>query len=274
MGTDKRARQKEQHRTRVEEARRAAAAAERKKRLVNSSIVAGLLVAVVAVLWWANSSNDTKTAATTTTAADKTTTTAVGQTTTTAATAAAVGTAECPAADGSSKKPESFDGPPKMCIDAAKKYTAKVATNQGDFTIALDPAKAPNTVNNFVFLSRYHFYDGVIFHRIMKDFMFQGGDPTGTGSGGPGYKFADELPKAGEYEKYSVAMANSGPNTNGSQFFVITGAQGVALTPDYSLFGKVTEGTDIADKIGAVETETGDRPKSDVTIKSITITES
>src|SRR5271165_4957322 len=126
-----------------------------------------------------------------------------------------------------------------MCIDPGKRYTAELVTSLGSVTIALDPVAAPNTVNNFVVLARFHYFEGVVFHRIIRGFMCQGGDPTGTGRGGPGYKFADELPKPGRYEVGSVAMANAGPNTNGSQFFIVSGASGVGLPPQYSLFGKV-----------------------------------
>ena len=115
--------------------------------------------------------------------------------------------------------------------------------------MALDAAGAPNTVNNFVFLAVHHYYDGVIFHRIINGFMCQGGDPTGTGRGGPGYKFADELPKPGRYEIGSVAMANAGPNTNGSQFFIVSGPSGVGLPPQYSLFGKVVKGLDVLEQM-------------------------
>jgi cyclophilin family peptidyl-prolyl cis-trans isomerase len=181
--------------------------------------------------------------------------------------------APAPAADGSSEKRQQFDSAPPMVIDPAKRYTAEVDTSIGHLTIALDAAGAPNTVNNFVYLSRYHYYDGVIFHRIIKGFMCQGGDPTGTGRGGPGYKFADELPKPGRYEIGSVAMANAGPNTNGSQFFIVSGASGVGLPPQYSLFGKVVAGLDVVAAMEAVDTDRGDRPKTDVVINSVTISE-
>jgi cyclophilin family peptidyl-prolyl cis-trans isomerase len=180
----------------------------------------------------------------------------------------------CPAADGSSERKTKFDGPPPMCIDPAKTYTAEMDTSMGTMTIALDPIAAPNTVNSFVFLARYHYYDGIIFHRIIKDFVCQGGDPTGTGRGGPGYQFADELPKPGRYEIGSVAMANAGPNTNGSQFFLISGNQGVRLPPQYSLFGKIVKGLDVLEAMQNVKTGAGDRPKEDVVINSVTITES
>jgi cyclophilin family peptidyl-prolyl cis-trans isomerase len=180
----------------------------------------------------------------------------------------------CPAADGSSERKTKFDGPPPMCIDPAKSYTAEMVTSMGSLTIALDPIAAPNTVNSFVFLARYHYYDGIIFHRIIRDFVCQGGDPTGTGRGGPGYQFADELPKPGRYEIGSVAMANAGPNTNGSQFFLISGNQGVGLPPHYSLFGKIVKGLDVLEAMQSVDTDRSDRPKEDVVINSVTITES
>jgi peptidylprolyl isomerase len=178
-----------------------------------------------------------------------------------------------PAADGSSAKRQQFESAPPMVIDPAKRYTAEIDTSIGSMTVALDAAAAPATVNNFVFLARYHYYDGVIFHRIIRGFMCQGGDPTGTGRGGPGYKFADELPKPGRYEIGSLAMANAGPNTNGSQFFIVSGPSGVGLPPQYSLFGKVVKGLDVVAAMEGVDTDRGDRPKKDVVINSVTITE-
>jgi peptidylprolyl isomerase len=180
---------------------------------------------------------------------------------------------ECPAADGSSPRTTEFDGPPPMCIDPSKRYTAELVTNLGTMVIALDAGAAPTTVNNFVFLARYHFYDGVVFHRIIQGFMCQGGDPEGTGRGGPGYRFADELPQPGRYEIGSVAMANAGPNTNGSQFFIVSGRSGVGLPPQYSLFGKVVKGLDVLEQMEKVPTGPGDRPEDDVVIESVTITE-
>ncbi len=127
-------------------------------------------------------------------------------------------------------------------------------------------------MNNFVFLARYHYFDGIVFHRIIPGFVLQGGDPTGTGTGGPGYKFADELPAPGRYELGSLAMANAGPNTNGSQFFVISGPDGVQLPPNYSLFGKVVSGLDTVATIDAVGSRSG-KPTERVTIESVTIAE-
>ncbi len=160
-----------------------------------------------------------------------------------------------------------------MSVDPAKRYTATMETSLGTLVIALDPVAAPKTVNNFVFLAREGYYDGVIFHRIIKGFVCQGGDPTGTGRGGPGYKFEDELPASGRYEVGSLAMANAGQNTNGSQFFVISGADGARLPAQYSLFGKVVKGLDVVEAMQSVPTGSGDKPKDDVVIKSVTIAE-
>jgi peptidylprolyl isomerase len=180
---------------------------------------------------------------------------------------------DAPATDGSSPKVQKFDGPPPMVIDTTKRYTAELTTSLGSMTIALDAAGAPATVNNFVFLARYHYFEGIVFHRVIKGFMCQGGDPTGTGRGGPGYKFADELPAPGRYEVGSLAMANAGPNTNGSQFFIVSGNSGVRLPPQYSLFGKVVKGLDVVAAIESVPTDRSDRPASDIVIDSVTITE-
>jgi len=194
--------------------------------------------------------------------------------------AAITGDTPCPKGDGSSARTTSFAKPPPLCLSPARTYTADVNTTKGTFTIALDAKAAPNTVNNFVVLARYHFYDGIAFHRIIPGFVVQGGDPQATGSGGPGYKFDDELPKPGSYKIGSVAMANSGPNTNtnGSQFFVITGDAGAALPPAYSLFGNVTAGMDVVKAIEAAgtpatATDPGGKPTEVIKITSITIKE-
>ncbi len=181
-------------------------------------------------------------------------------------------TPECPAADGSSPKTQRFDAEPPMCIDPTKRYTATMVTSKGTMAIALDAVGAPKTVNNFVFLARYHYYDGVTFHRIIPGFVLQGGDPEGTGRGGPGYRFADELPKPGRYEVGSLAMANAGPNTNGSQFFIICGRDGAGLPPQYALFGAVVTGGEVIAAIEAVGSRSG-TPSEKVVIESVTITE-
>jgi len=152
-----------------------------------------------------------------------------------------------------------FKEPPPMTIDPAKKYTATIDTSCGRITADLDPKGAPKTVNSFVFLANQKYFDGLTFHRVVKDFVIQGGDPKGTGSGGPGYEFQDELPQDG-YKIGSLAMANSGPNTNGSQFFIVTGNQGAQLPNKYSRFGMVTGGLDVAQKLESFST--GDGPPS------------
>lgn len=161
-----------------------------------------------------------------------------------------------------------------MCIDPEKTYIATMVTSMGTLTIALYPDVAPKTVNNFVVLARYHYYDGLIFHRVINGFVCQGGCPEGSGMGGPGYRFEDELPAPGQYEIGSLAMANAGPNTNGSQFFVISGPSGAGLPPQYSLFGKVIGGEELISQMQSVPTGAGDRPVEDLVIESVTIAES
>ena len=184
--------------------------------------------------------------------------------------------ADCPATDGSEEQQQEFSEYPPTCIDVTKTYTAEIVTNKGSMTVELYGDRAPITVNSFVTLARYEYFDGISCHRIIPGFVAQCGDPTGSGSGGPGYEFADELPDAGEYQIGSLAMANAGPDTNGSQFFIITGDQGASLPPDYTLFGMVTEGLDTTvpalDAVG--NPDGGVPPLEEVTIESITITES
>jgi cyclophilin family peptidyl-prolyl cis-trans isomerase len=147
--------------------------------------------------------------------------------------------------DGGKK---SFTAAPPMTINTAHHFLATVNTAKGTITLCLDPTLAPVTVNNFVFLARNQFYDGLKFHRVVADFVIQGGDPLGTGSGGPGYKFSDE-PVKGEYTVGAVAMANSGANTNGSQFFICTVDDSKKLAKSYNLFGYVQTGMDVVLKI-------------------------
>jgi len=157
-----------------------------------------------------------------------------------------------PKLDGSSPRYTRFSSPPPFCIDVNKTYVATVTTDVGSFTIELLPKYAPVTVNNFVFLAGYHFFNGIVFHRVIPGFVDQTGDPTGTGSGGPGYSFKDELPaSSAAYRTGAVAMANSGPNTNGSQFFIVVPGGGKGLSPDYSVFGQVTSGMSVVEKINS-----------------------
>ena len=143
--------------------------------------------------------------------------------------------------------PQQYSGAPPMSIDTSKTYTATVETNKGSMTLDLFAAYTPLTVNNFVFLAREGFYENGKFHRVMKDFMVQGGCPAGDGTGGPGYRFQDE-PVTRSYVKGTLAMANAGPNTNGSQFFIVHGAS-VGLPPNYTIFGLLTDGEDVLDSL-------------------------
>lgn len=165
-----------------------------------------------------------------------------------------------------------FSSPPEMGIDPSKRYSAQIATTKGEMIAALDAILAPKTVNNFVFLALHHYFEGIFFHRIIPGFVVQGGDPEGSGRGGPGYRFEDELPPAGRYEVGTLAMANAGPDTNGSQFFIVSGTEGTALPPAYSIFGKVIKGLDVLSAIEAVGSRSG-TPTEKVTIESVAITE-
>jgi peptidyl-prolyl cis-trans isomerase B (cyclophilin B) len=166
-----------------------------------------------------------------------------------------------------------YDNPPQMQIDVNRQYTATIETNKGDVTVELFTQQAPQTVNNFVFLARDGFYDGVIFHRVIPNFMIQGGDPTGTGRGGPGYRFEDEVgPDKPGHQRGVLSMANAGPNTNGSQFFIT-----VAATPHldgrHTVFGRVTEGMDVVDAIANTPRDQRDQPREPVVMKTVTIQE-
>jgi cyclophilin family peptidyl-prolyl cis-trans isomerase len=160
---------------------------------------------------------------------------------------------------------------PDLIIDLDKTYSATIDTNHGTIEILFDAVRSPLAVNNFVFLGRDGYYDGVVFHRVIEDFMIQGGDPTGTGSGGPGYKFRDELDGEGNYSRGTVAMANAGPSTNGSQFFICH--KDVGLPHSYTIFGKVSSGLEVVDSIATTETDRRDRPTEDVIINKVTVTE-
>jgi cyclophilin family peptidyl-prolyl cis-trans isomerase len=265
MSAAKRKRQKEGRRIRQEALAESRARRKARRRYTTLSIL--VAIGIVAFLLVSRNGKHEN-------ASSKTKSSTVVTPTTSASPVAPV----CPKADGSSARATKFSRAPDMCIDANKKYTAKMVTDVGTITIALDAKKAPLTVNNFVFLSRYHFYDGLTFHRVLKNFVVQGGDPTGTGSGGPGYQFNDELPKSvDEYKAGSLAMANSGPNTNGSQFFIVTsdaGGKNLGKT-SYSLFGQVSAGMDVVKKIEADGAAADPNPPAKLhKIKTVTITES
>jgi peptidyl-prolyl cis-trans isomerase B (cyclophilin B) len=150
--------------------------------------------------------------------------------------------------------------------------TAILHTNHGDITVELFDEDAPKTVANFTKLASDNFYEGVVFHRVIKDFMIQGGDPTGTGSGGPGYTFEDE-PNEHKVARGALAMANAGPNTNGSQFFIVTKDAAPWLDGKHTVFGQVVDGMDVVDKIEASETDRNDRPKQDAVIERVALPE-
>ena len=194
--------------------------------------------------------------------------------TTTAAPAA--DPASCPAEDGSDGPLNQFDAPPPLCIDVETLYAASFDTNMGAFTMVLDPSLDRLSVNNFVVLGRWGAYDGTLFHRIIANFVVQGGDvQLQYGRGGPGYQFTGDFPPADDWYRIgSVAMANRGnPATNGSQFFIITGDDGAGLPPLYSPLGHVVEGLDVVMEIEGVATGAGDEPLDDVVVRSVTISE-
>ncbi|HEX8103012.1 MAG TPA: peptidylprolyl isomerase [Solirubrobacteraceae bacterium] len=195
------------------------------------------------------------------------------QTATATATPAA---AECQKVKAPKPKPEGKLAKPKLKLDGAKTYVATVATSCGDFEITLDAKRAPKTGGSFVSLARRKFFDKTTFHRIVPGFVIQGGDPQGTGMGGPGYSVEETPPSDLAYEKGVVAMAKTGaepPGTSGSQFFVVTG-DSTPLPPEYALLGKVTKGQEVVDLIGAVQTTPDERPVDPVVIESVTIRES
>lgn len=287
MGTEKRERQKANRQARIEQTQAAERAAERRSRLGLFAIIFVFIVALAALWRIAGGEDDTAApelnpdAITTTTAPDPDapTTAAPLAITVPPAGGSITGETPCPAEDGSSERITSFESAPPTCITPGTTYIATVSTTKGDYTVELDSAAAPNTVNNFVVLARYHYYDGVPFHRIIPGFVVQGGDAVGPtpGTGNPGYQFDDELPSVDPdtelaYQEGSIAMANSGVNTNGSQFFVVTGEQGASLPPLYSKFGQVTDGLDIVKAIEDTGTPSG-TPSEEVIINSITISE-
>jgi cyclophilin family peptidyl-prolyl cis-trans isomerase len=269
MGTEKRNRKKENRRQRLDDLAKQQQRKRTRKLATRAAIFIAVVVGVALIISVSGGSDLTSTSDTTVD---------------TAATApvegrAITGETPCPAVDGSEARASTFENAPSNCLDASKTYTAVVTTNKGEFAIVLDQTKAPLAANNFVTLARYKYFDNTQCHRAILDFVVQCGDPTATGSGGPGYSFADELPQAGEYKLGSIAMANSGPNTNGSQFFIITGDQGVTLPPSYTLFGQVTSGLDTT--VPALNAASNPDPAANgvppietLTIVSVVITES
>jgi cyclophilin family peptidyl-prolyl cis-trans isomerase len=218
---------------------------------VGTALVIIVVVVLVSVL---ATSSPAKKAATTTSkhTSASTTTSTTAPTPVSVPLAVAPKKVGCPALGGAEKyRYTRFSSPPPTCINPAKTYIAKMVTDAGTITVRLLAKENPVTVNNFVFLASYHFYDGTAFHRVCTGFVDQGGDPTGTGAGGPGYSFNGGAPKsASVYTAGALAMANSsGPSSDGSQFFIVVGNGGKSLTPNYSYFGQVTGGMAVVNKI-------------------------
>lgn len=286
MPTPKRQRQDEGRLARLEQERHAQRRSQRNKNLRNLLLLLGalVLVALAISLLSGDDEDEVSTEGTTTTEAaedggdDGEDAGDAVEVVLPGAGASITGETPCPAADGSAERTTSFEQAPPMCIDEAKAYTATIATTEGDIVIELDDAAAPQTVNNFVVLARYHFYDNVPFHRIIPGFMNQAGDPVGPtpGTGGPGYNIPDELPTGDDpYPTGTLAMANTGqPGTGGSQWFITVEGGGAQLTPTYTAFGHVIEGQDVVDAINQHgDAATNGTPTKIVAITSITITE-
>lgn len=285
MGTDKRARQKAARFAKAEAEAQQARRSGRLRTVVRVVVIVGLVgaLAFAYTLMFGDDGDDDatdETETTDTTAAPSSDVQAAILETLTDPGDPAEPT--CPEEDGSSSRTVNFSGPPPMCIDEARTYTATLQTSLGDIELELDTESAPQTVNNFVFLSRWHYYDGVAFHRIIPDFMIQTGDAIGPqpGQGGPGYNMGDsgdfegEVPtEAPNYPQLSVAMANSGgPESEGSQFFIVSG-DASHLDALHSRFGTVASGEDVVAAIAATGSDSGE-PGELTVIESVTITES
>lgn len=182
---------------------------------------------------------------------------------------------DCPPTKGADTRTGQFEAAPPACLEPGASYEAVVTTNQGEFTIAIDPESAPVAANNFVFLARNRYYDDTVCHRIIPNFVVQCGDPTAMGTGGPGYTIVDEPPPPGQYQLGSVAMAKTqAPDSAGSQFFVITGSDGAALPPEYALFGQVTDGFDTTVAAMAAAGSPDGVPSEPIEIESVRIVRS
>jgi cyclophilin family peptidyl-prolyl cis-trans isomerase len=281
MATSKRERQKAARREKLERQQRHQQRRKNVRRGVIVAVVAALVIGIGAFLFSGGKSTTTTT--TTTAAATGTTTTTIAGQTTADLAAQSASNAKavaygCPASTSTRVNTLTWKTAPPMTIDTAKTYDADFDTTAGDFVVQLNATAAPITVNNFVFLAQHNFYKCVLFQRAIPGFMIQGGDPTGTGAGGPGYTIADEYPKTGSptYPLYSIAMANTGAaHTGGSQFFIVTGASGETLSPTYSLFGKVISGTNVVKTIqsagNASQSSNGIPPLVTYRILNITI---
>jgi cyclophilin family peptidyl-prolyl cis-trans isomerase len=275
--SEKRARQRAARQARLE----AEAKQQKRRRQIRNAVIvvvaAGAIVGIAFAVSGGNKTVASQSAVTTT--STTTATTAADAKLQAQANAVAV-KAGCPASTKTRVNTQTYPSAPAMTIDTTKTYTATVDTTTGTFDIALDASTAPKTVNNFVFLADKGYYHCVIFHRVIPGFMDQTGDPTGTGTGGPGYTIPDENPPkaanpAQQYPLGSVAMANTGqPNSGGSQFFIVAGPQGESLPNSYALFGQVTSGMSVVDTINQQGSTQGVPPDVTQRILSVTINQS
>lgn len=278
MGTEKRERQKAGRQARLAAAQAEAAKRKRTRTgLLIGGVVAILVLATLAIGGFGGDDDDVATDGSTTTAPSTTPAVQFPEIPLPEPGAAITGETPCPAADGSAERTTSFEQAPPTCIDDGVTYQATITTDRGDIVVDLDAETAPATVNNFVVLARYHYYDGVAFHRIIPQFMIQTGDPVGPspGQGNPGYTFADELTGAEQYAPGTMAMANGGPDSNGGQFFIMaTGGEGAIAGPDYTVFGQVASGQEVVDEINQLgDPVTNGTPTEIVLVQSVTITE-
>lgn len=291
MPTEKRQRQDQGRQSRLEQQREAAKRRQRTRGIRTLVIIVVALVAGSAIYSVVSDDGGDEgvTSDTTSTTTDGSSTTAGEpvEVTYPGPGAAISGQTPCPEVDGSSGRTTSFEKPPPMCIDPAKTYRATIATSEGDVVIQLDAAVAPIAVNNFVVLSRYHFYDGVPFHRIIPGFVDQAGTPVNQSSADfattPGYTITDELPDvaglaspAEAYPEGALATANRGPNTASSQWFIVVGAGGqqFATNATYSVFGHVVEGIDVVRTINRFgDAATNGTPTKAITISSVSVSE-
>ena len=287
MATPKRERQKAGRQQRLEQLQRET---QRRRALRRAALIGGVALLVIVSAAWlfsGSSPHSVKNAsASTSTTLPSASTTTPSVTTTSAATSPGAGPTQaqatalavragCPASTSARVNHLSYAKAPAMTLNRAGTYYAHFVTTAGSFVVKLDAKTAPITVNNFVFLARHKYYNCVIFHRVIPGFAIQGGDPTGTGTGGPGYTIADELPPSAKptYPLYSLAMANTGaPHTGGSQFFIVTGPSGEALPNQYSLFGQVISGTRTIEIINAAGNANNNGVPPRVTHRMLSVT--
>jgi cyclophilin family peptidyl-prolyl cis-trans isomerase len=284
--TEKRQRQKAGRQARLAAEQRVRKRRQNLRRGITAAIIIAAVVGISYLIFKPGSKSKTSASSTTTTSASSTTTQPAPPGGSGDKNPSAITTsADCPASFTATLNKPSYPSAPATTIDPNKTYTATVTTDVGSFTMQLEPKLAPKSVNSFVYLADHHYFDCIVFHRVIKTFMDQTGDPTGTGSGGPGYQYAEAGPSTAspQYPVGSVAMANSNqpsshvPNTNGSQFFIVTGPEGETLPPDYTLFAKVTSGMNVVDAInndGAPASNSQGTPAKLHRMVSVTVTES